>query len=69
MFFIEEDLHQVAHIVHHAYDFPSDAGYAAYVEAANAISGGKGTWMSEICCSLGSPDGAGTGYSEGFDPT
>lgn len=55
--------------MHHAYDFPSDAGYAAYVEAANAISGGKGTWMSEICCSLGSPDGAGTGYSEGFDPT
>ncbi|KAJ4471522.1 glycoside hydrolase [Lentinula aciculospora] len=59
----------VAHLVHHAYDFPSDANYLAYVNAAHAASNGKTTWMSEICCSLGTPAGTGRGYSQGFDPT
>ncbi|KAE9402780.1 glycoside hydrolase [Gymnopus androsaceus JB14] len=66
---LPEVVDMVAHIVHHAYDFPTDAEYEAFINSANAVSGGKTTWMSEICCSLGSPDGSGKGYSGGFDPT
>ncbi|KAJ3932082.1 MAG: glycoside hydrolase [Lentinula lateritia] len=66
---LPEVVDMVAHLVHHAYDFPSDANYLAYVNAAHAASNGKTTWMSEICCSLGTPAGTGRGYSQGFDPT
>ncbi|KIK60772.1 glycoside hydrolase family 30 protein [Collybiopsis luxurians FD-317 M1] len=66
---LPEVVNMVAHIVHHAYDFPSDANYLAFVNAAHAASGGKSTWMSEICCSLGTPSGTGRGYTQGFDPT
>ncbi|KAF5387216.1 hypothetical protein D9757_006831 [Collybiopsis confluens] len=62
-------VNMVAHIVHHAYDFPSDANYLNFVNAAHSASGGKSTWMSEICCSLGTPSGTGRGYTQGYDPT
>ncbi|KAI5821771.1 hypothetical protein K523DRAFT_422375, partial [Schizophyllum commune Tattone D] len=55
----------VAYLVHHTYDFPSDA-YAA--DVADRFPG-KATWMSEICCSLGEADGTGRGWSGGYDPT
>ncbi|KAJ3796005.1 glycoside hydrolase [Lentinula aff. detonsa] len=66
---LPEVVDMVAHLVHHAYDFPSDTNYLGYVNAAHAASNGKTTWMSEICCSLGTPAGTGRGYSQGFDPT
>ncbi|KAL1685666.1 glycoside hydrolase family 5 protein [Schizophyllum commune] len=55
----------VAYLVHHTYDFPSDA-YAA--DGADRFPR-KATWMSEICCSLGEADGTGRGWSGGYDPT
>ncbi|KAJ7443588.1 hypothetical protein B0H11DRAFT_2343887, partial [Mycena galericulata] len=60
---------KVAAIVHHTYDFPTNAAYTSFVNTVKAISPGKATWMSEICCSLGTASGSGRGYSQGFDPT
>ncbi|KAJ7080567.1 glycoside hydrolase [Mycena crocata] len=60
---------QVAAIVHHTYDFPTDASYTSLVNTVKAISPGKATWMSEICCSLGTAKGVGRGFTQGFDPT
>ncbi|KAF8148566.1 glycoside hydrolase family 5 protein [Mycena galopus ATCC 62051] len=47
---------KLAAIVHHTYDFPSDASYTSFVN-------------TEVCCSLGTAAGAGRGYTQGFDPT
>ncbi|KAJ7922033.1 glycoside hydrolase [Mycena leptocephala] len=60
---------KVAAIAHHIYDFPSDASLASAVETIKAIAPGKATWMSDICCSLGTGSGTGRGYTQGFDPT
>ncbi|KAJ6529851.1 glycoside hydrolase [Mycena capillaripes] len=60
---------KVAAIAHHIYDFPSDATLVSAVEAIKAIAPGKATWMSDICCSLGTGVGTGRGYTQGFDPT
>ncbi|KAJ7854520.1 glycoside hydrolase [Mycena olivaceomarginata] len=60
---------KVAAIVHHTYDFPTDASYTSFVNTAKSIAPGKATWMSEICCSLGTGAGTGRGYTQGFDPT
>ncbi|KAJ7469618.1 glycoside hydrolase [Mycena latifolia] len=60
---------KVAALVHHTYDFPTDASYLSYVNNIKARFPGKATWMSEICCSLGSANGAGRGWSGGYDPT
>ncbi|KAF9443995.1 glycoside hydrolase family 30 protein [Macrolepiota fuliginosa MF-IS2] len=60
---------KVAALVHHTYDFPSDASYTSYVTNTNKQFPGKQTWMSEICCSLGNADGTGKGYTQGYDPT
>ncbi|KAJ7058351.1 glycoside hydrolase [Mycena amicta] len=60
---------KVAAIVHHTYDFPSDASYTSFVNTVKSIAPGKPTWMSEVCCSLGTPSGTGKGYTQGFDPT
>ncbi|KAJ7098512.1 glycoside hydrolase [Mycena belliarum] len=60
---------KVAALVHHTYDFPSDASYLAYVNSMKTRFPSKATWMSEICCSLGSANGAGRGWSGGYDPT
>jgi len=60
---------KVAAIVHHTYDFPSDASYTSFVNTVKSIAPGKATWMSEICCSLGTPSGTGRGFTQGFDPT
>ncbi|KAJ7692272.1 glycoside hydrolase family 5 protein [Mycena rosella] len=62
-------LSQVAALVHHTYDFPTDASYLSYVNNVQMLFPGKATWMSEICCSLGSANGAGRGWSGGYDPT
>lgn len=71
--------------MHHTYDFPTDASYLSYVNNIKSRFPGKATWMSvrargahvpfmlnfvkEICCSLGSANGAGRGWSGGYDPT
>ncbi|KAF5375526.1 hypothetical protein D9615_009202 [Tricholomella constricta] len=60
---------KVAAIVHHTYDFPSDSSYTSYVSNTKNSYPGKATWMSEVCCSLGNPDGSGKGWSGGYDPT
>ncbi|KAF7349041.1 hypothetical protein MVEN_01425700 [Mycena venus] len=60
---------KVAAIVHHTYDFPTDASYTSFVNTVKSIAPGKATWMSEICCSLGTGAGTGRGYTQGFDPT
>ncbi|KAJ7601050.1 glycoside hydrolase [Mycena floridula] len=60
---------KVAAVVHHTYDFPTDASYASYISSTKAAFPNKVTWMSEICCGLGNADGTGIGYSEGYDPT
>ncbi|KAJ7259124.1 glycoside hydrolase [Mycena haematopus] len=60
---------KVSAIVHHTYDFPTDASYTAFVNTVKSLAPGKATWMSEICCSLGTASGTGRGYSQGFDPT
>ncbi|KAJ7453875.1 glycoside hydrolase [Mycena latifolia] len=60
---------KVSAIVHHTYDFPTDASYTSFVNTVKAIAPGKATWMSEICCSLGTAAGSGRGYTQGFDPT
>jgi hypothetical protein len=39
-------LSKVAAIVHHTYDFPSDASYTSYVNNIKNNYGGKATWMS-----------------------
>ncbi|GLB37903.1 putative O-Glycosyl hydrolase family 30 [Lyophyllum shimeji] len=62
-------LDRVAAIVHHTYDFPSDASYSTYISNTKNAYPSKVTWMSEICCSLGNPDGTGKGWSQGYDPT
>ncbi|KNZ74048.1 hypothetical protein J132_08358 [Termitomyces sp. J132] len=62
-------VNRVAALAHHTYDFPSDASYTSYISSTNRLFPGKSTWMTEICCSLGNPDGSGRGYSEGYDPT
>ncbi|KIY71177.1 glycoside hydrolase family 30 protein [Cylindrobasidium torrendii FP15055 ss-10] len=59
---------KVAALVHHTYDFPSDASYVSYVNTTKNTYG-KATWMSEVCCSMGSADGTGRGWSGGYDPT
>ncbi|TFK44988.1 glycoside hydrolase family 5 protein [Crucibulum laeve] len=60
---------KVAALVHHTYDFPSDASYTSYISNTKQLYPNKVTWMSEICCSLGNPDGTGKGYGQGYDPT
>ncbi|KAG7089337.1 hypothetical protein E1B28_011030 [Marasmius oreades] len=60
---------KVAALVHHTYDFPSDASYTSYISSTKATFPNKQTWMSEICCSLGNADGSGRGWSQGYDPT
>ncbi|RDB25248.1 Endo-beta-1,6-galactanase [Hypsizygus marmoreus] len=60
---------KVAALVHHTYDFPSDASYTSYISNTNRLYPGKLTWMSEICCSLGNADGSGKGWSGGYDPS
>ncbi|KAF7348961.1 hypothetical protein MVEN_01416800 [Mycena venus] len=60
---------KVAAIAHHIYDFPSDASYASFVDSVKSVAPGKATWMSDICCSLGTGTGTGRGYTQGFDPT
>jgi hypothetical protein len=60
---------QVAALVHHTYDFPSDASYTSFVSNTNRLYPGKLTWMSEVCCSLGNADGTGKGWSGGYDPS
>ncbi|KAJ6614971.1 glycoside hydrolase family 5 protein [Mycena sp. CBHHK59/15] len=62
-------INKVAALVHHTYDFPSDASYTSYVNDVKARFPGKATWMSEICCSLGAANGVGRGWSGGYDPT
>ncbi|KAF5387231.1 hypothetical protein D9757_006816 [Collybiopsis confluens] len=59
---------KVAHVVHHTYDFPSDLGYTAFIDVLKLFTS-KPSWMTEVCCSLGSPDGSGKGFSGGYDPT
>ncbi|KAJ7177134.1 glycoside hydrolase [Mycena filopes] len=60
---------KVAAIVHHTYDFPTDGAYTSFVNTVKALAPGKATWMSEVCCSLGTGVGTGRGYTQGFDPT
>jgi len=60
---------KVAALVHHTYDFPSDASYTSYINNLKSKFPGKVSWMSEICCSLGNADGTGKGYSGGYDPS
>ncbi|KAJ7649286.1 glycoside hydrolase superfamily, partial [Mycena rosella] len=60
---------KVVAIVRHTYDFPTDASYTSFVNTVKAIAPGKATWMSEICCSLGTAAGVGRGYTQGFDQT
>ncbi|KAL1665124.1 glycoside hydrolase family 5 protein [Schizophyllum commune] len=60
---------QVAAIVHHTYDFPSDSAYSSYASTVKQRYPGKAAWQSEVCCSLGSADGSGRGWSGGYDPT
>ncbi|TFK64014.1 glycoside hydrolase, partial [Pluteus cervinus] len=55
---------KVAALVHHTYDFPSDASYTSYVTNTRNRYPGK-----EVCCSLGNADGSGKGWSQGYDPT
>ncbi|KAF8148371.1 glycoside hydrolase superfamily [Mycena galopus ATCC 62051] len=55
---------KLAAIVHHTYDFPSDASYTSFVNTVKSQAPGK-----EVCCSLGTAAGAGRGYTQGFDPT
>ncbi|KAJ8697142.1 hypothetical protein PTI98_006944 [Pleurotus ostreatus] len=62
-------INQVAALVHHTYDFPSDDSYASYISNVRSLFPGKTTWMSEVCCSLGNADGSGRGWSQGYDPT
>ncbi|KAF9494160.1 glycoside hydrolase family 5 protein [Pleurotus eryngii] len=62
-------INQVAALVHHTYDFPSDDSYASYASNVRSLFPGKITWMSEVCCSLGNADGSGRGWSQGYDPT
>ncbi|KAG6829653.1 hypothetical protein H0H87_010566 [Tephrocybe sp. NHM501043] len=62
-------INRVTALVHHTYDFPSDSSYTSYISTTNRLYPGKATWMSEICCSLGNPDGTGKGWSGGYDPT
>ncbi|KAL0955642.1 hypothetical protein HGRIS_001873 [Hohenbuehelia grisea] len=62
-------INQVAALVHHTYDFPTDDSYASFVSNVKSQYPGKVTWMSEVCCSLGNPDGSGRGWSGGYDPT
>ena len=40
---------KVAYLVHHTYDFPSDASYAAYAADVADRFPGKATWMSVRC--------------------
>ncbi|CAK5271752.1 unnamed protein product [Mycena citricolor] len=58
-----------ATLVHHTYDFPSDASYSKLVADVAALAPGKKSWMSEVCCSLGLSNGTGKGWSGGYDPT
>ncbi|KAJ7250638.1 glycoside hydrolase [Mycena rebaudengoi] len=60
---------KVAALVHHTYDFPTDASYLSYVNNVKSRFPGKASWMSEICCSLGAANGVGRGWSQGYDPT
>ncbi|KAF8058694.1 glycoside hydrolase [Lyophyllum atratum] len=60
---------KVTALVHHTYDFPTDASYTSFISNTNRLYPGKATWMSEVCCSLGNPDGSGKGWSQGYDPT
>ncbi|KAF8917281.1 glycoside hydrolase [Mucidula mucida] len=60
---------KVAALVHHTYDFPSDASYRSYVNTTKTQYPSKVTWMSEVCCSLGQANGTGRGWSQGYDPT
>ncbi|KAK7690749.1 hypothetical protein QCA50_005848 [Cerrena zonata] len=60
---------KVAFLVHHTYDFPSDATYASYISFVKSNYPNLTTRMSEICCSLGNADGTGRGWSGGYDPT
>ncbi|EEB93564.1 hypothetical protein MPER_07756, partial [Moniliophthora perniciosa FA553] len=53
--------YEVAALVHHTYDFPSDSSYTSYISSTRASYPNKQTWMSEICCSLGNADGSGRG--------
>ncbi|KAG8723636.1 hypothetical protein FRC12_024457, partial [Ceratobasidium sp. 428] len=62
-------LDKVAVLCHHTYDFPSDASYLNYINAAKNIAPTKQTWMSEVCCTMGGADGSGRGWSGGYDPT
>jgi hypothetical protein len=85
IYFDNQFFYQVAALVHHTYDLPTDASYLSYVNNIKSRFPGKATWMSvrargthvpfmlnfvkEICCSLGSANGAGRGWSGGYDPT
>ncbi|KAF7313116.1 hypothetical protein MKEN_00997500 [Mycena kentingensis (nom. inval.)] len=60
---------KVAAIVHHTYDFPSDASYTYFINTVRSIAPNKSTWMSEVCCSLGTPAGTGKSFAQGYDPT
>ncbi|KAJ7722061.1 glycoside hydrolase [Mycena maculata] len=66
---LPEVIDKVAALVHHTYDFPSDASYLTFTNYTKTTYPEKATWMSEICCSLGEADGTGRGWSGGFDPT
>ncbi|KAJ7647920.1 glycoside hydrolase [Roridomyces roridus] len=66
---LPEVIDKVAALVHHTYDFPSDASYLSYVNSTKSLYPSKDTWMSEICCSLGEANGTGRGWSGGYDPT
>ncbi|KIK60846.1 glycoside hydrolase family 30 protein [Collybiopsis luxurians FD-317 M1] len=67
-FWLPQVSDKIAHVVHHTYDFPSDLGYAAFILQLKLYTETP-SWMTEICCSLGSPDGTGRGFSGGYDPT
>ncbi|KAK1227294.1 hypothetical protein PQX77_009711 [Marasmius sp. AFHP31] len=60
---------KLAAISHHTYDYPSDGGYTAYITFMKTFYSSKPTWMTEVCCSLGNPDGSGRGMTAGYDPT
>ncbi|ESK95303.1 glycoside hydrolase family 5 protein [Moniliophthora roreri MCA 2997] len=68
-FWLSQVADKLAAVVHHTYDFPSDAGYRAYIASTKLLYPSKPTWMTEICCGLGEADGSGRAYGGGYDPT
>lgn len=45
---LPEVIDKVAALVHHTYDFPTDASYASYINSTRTLYPSKATWMS-VC--------------------